>query len=90
MFPIRRARSADAVRSSDCISPMTEGPHLRTPAIRVAEHSTPQGPPNSVASGHYLDPSGRDVAPAMTPNTWGAERVAVDDYFYNGRPSDIV
>ncbi len=93
MFPVRRARSIDAVRSGDCISPMAEGPPLMTPATRAAEHSTPRGPPNSVASaanGRDFDPPRRDVAPAMTPNTRGAERVAVDDWYHGGRPSDMV
>ena len=93
MFPVRRARSIDAVRSSDDISPMPEEPHLMTPALRAAEYLTPRGPPNSAASaatGRDFDPPGRDVAPAITPNTRGAERVAVDDFFCGGRPSDMV
>ena len=89
MFPVRRARSIDAVRSSDCI-PMKEGPPLMTPALRAAEHLTQRGPTNIAATGHDFDPPGTTVAPAMTPNTRGAERVAVDDWFPGGRPSDMV
>ena len=90
MFPVRRARSIDALRSSDCIPPMKEGPPLMTPALRAAEHLTQRGPPNIAATGHDFDPPGTTVAPAMTPNTRGAERVAVDDWFPGGRPSDMV
>lgn len=90
MFPIRRVQSTDAVRSCDCGPPMTEGPHLMTTATRAAEYSTPKGPPNCAATSHDIGFPERDVAPAISPNTRTAERVAVDDWFYGGRPSDMV
>lgn len=73
MFPVRKARSTDAVRSRDNISPMTEGPPLMSPASMVAEHSTPPGPPSSAATSHCFDPPERDVTPVMTPVSEAAE-----------------
>ena len=127
MFPVRGARSTDAVTSRDNIPPMTEGPPLMTPAAsraaensppraspksaatsrcfespgsivapantpisRDAENSTPKVPPNSAATSSYFGPLEGDVAPANTPNARSPERVAVDDWLYGGRPSDMV
>ena len=90
MFPNRAPKPNEAVRSSDCIPPMIEVRHPMTPAGRAAEHSTPRRPQNSAATGHGSESPRRDVPPAMTPNTRGVERVAVDDWHHGGRPSDMV
>ena len=63
---------------------------MMTPAGRAAEHSTPRAPQNSAATGYFSESPRREVPPAMTPNTRAAERVAVDDWQYGGRPSDMV
>lgn len=73
MFPVRRERSIDGVRSRDNISSITEGPPLMTPATRAAEHSTPPGPPDSAATSRYYDPPERGVTPIMTPATRAAQ-----------------
>ena len=73
MFPVKRARSNDAVRSRDNLSPMTDGPAVMTPATRTAGHSTPRGLPNSAATSHVLDSPGTDIATAMNLATRAAE-----------------
>lgn len=90
MIPKGRQKSNDAVRSIAGISPMIEVRHLMTPAGRAAECLAPRATQNSAATGHGLEFPRRDVPPAMTPNTRHAERVAVDDWHYGGRPSDMV
>ena len=90
MFPTRAPKPNDAVRSSDCILPMIEVRHPMTPAGRAAEYSEPRGSQNRAATVHNPDSPGGEVPPAMTPNTRGAERVAVDDWCHGGRPSDMV
>ena len=90
MFPIRRARSIDAVRSGDCISPMTEVPPLMTPANRIAGCSARKGPSNNAATSHAFGSPGTDVPPTITSSTRIAEQVAADDWAKRGRPSDMV
>ena len=90
LFPKRRRTSNDAVRSIDGVSPMVEVRHLMTPAGRPAQHLSPTRPQNSAATGRGSETPRRDVPPALTPNTRAAERVAVDDWHYGGRPSDMV
>lgn len=89
MFPTRAPKPIHVV-SSDCILPMIEVRHPMTPAGGAAEHSEPRGSQNRAASVRNPDSPGGEMPPAMTPNTRGAERVAVEDWCHGGRPSDMV
>ena len=90
MFPSGKRQSNEPIKSIEGVSPKIELRHLMTPAGRAAERSTPRRPQNCAATGHGSGSRRRDVPPAMTPKTRAAERVAVDDWQYGGRPSDMV